>query len=53
MHKRKEPEKLDELVKNGRKKWVRYDEGADLYSMGIHSFMNLAKYVEVEKTFQK
>ena len=43
MHKRKEPEKLDELVKHGRKKWVRYDEGADLYSMGIHSFMNLAK----------
>lgn len=36
-------EKLDELVKNGRKKWVRYDEGAELYSMGIHSFMNLAK----------
>ena len=28
--------------KNGKKKWVRYDEGAILYSMGIHSFMDLA-----------
>lgn len=25
------------------KKWVRYKEGAVLYSMGIHSFMDLAK----------
>ena len=27
----------------GHKKWVRYKEGAILYSMGIHSFMDLAK----------
>ena len=26
-----------------RKKWVRYKEGAVMYSMGIHSFMDLAK----------
>jgi hypothetical protein len=26
-----------------KKKWVRYNEGAILYSMGIHSFMDLAK----------
>ena len=39
-------EKLDSLRKqfqNGKKKWVRYDEGAILYSVGIHTFMELAK----------
>ena len=40
-------EKLDNMAKQfaagGKKKWVRYDEGALLYSMGIHSFMELAK----------
>ncbi len=36
-------EKLERLVPNGKKKWVRYDEGAQLYSMGIHSFQKLAK----------
>ena len=25
------------------KKFVRYDEGAKLYSMGLHTFQNLAK----------
>ena len=36
-------EKLDNMAKQfaagGKKKWVRYDEGALLYSMGIHSFV--------------
>ena len=27
----------------GLKKWVRYDEGARIYSIGIQSFMQLAK----------
>ena len=36
-------EKLDKLLPLGRKKWVRYDEGALLYSMGLHSFEELAK----------
>lgn len=40
-------EKLDNMAKQfaagGKKKWVRYDESALLYSMGIHSFMELAK----------
>ena len=27
----------------GKLKWVRYKEGAQLYSMGLHSFMDLAK----------
>ena len=39
-------ERLDnskaQQLKGGKKKWVRYDEGAVLYSMGIHSFMDLA-----------
>ena len=39
-------EKIDQVLKsvpNGKKKWVRYDEGAVLYSMGIHAFTELAK----------
>ena len=36
-------EKLEKLTANGKKKWVRYDEGALLYSMGLHSFQKLAK----------
>lgn len=36
-------EKLEKLVPKGKKKWVRYDEGALLYSMGLHSFQKLAK----------
>lgn len=40
---RKEVENLEELVKNKKKKYVRYAEGAELYSMGLHSFQSLAK----------
>jgi len=43
MHRRRESENIDNLVKTGKKKWVRYDEGAELYSVGIHTFMKLAK----------
>ena len=32
-----------QITSTGKKKWVRYNEGALLYSMGIHSFMDLAK----------
>ena len=45
----KDPEKQERIEKfkvqfqSGKKKWVRYDEGAVMYSMGIHSFMDLAK----------
>ena len=35
---------LEKLVKGGRKKFVRYEEGAMLYSMGIHTFQQLAKH---------
>lgn len=36
-------ENIAKLVPNGKKKWVRYDEGAILYSLGINSFRQLAK----------
>ena len=34
---------LKRLVHSGQKKFVRYDEGKVLYSMGLHSFQALAK----------
>jgi hypothetical protein len=40
---RKLLENMDKLLKDGRKKFVRYEEGAALYSMGLHSFQELAK----------
>ena len=39
-------ERIDQVLKpvpGGKKKWVRYDEGAVLYSMGVHAFTELAK----------
>ena len=39
---RKKTEDLAKLVKNG-KKFVRYQEGAELYSMGIHTFEKIAR----------
>ena len=39
-------ERIDQVLKSvpgGKKKWVRYDEGAVLYSMGIYAFTELAK----------
>lgn len=34
---------LKNLVQSGQKKFVRYDEGKVLYSMGLHSFQEIAK----------
>ena len=34
---------LEKLVKSGQKKFVRYEEGKVLYSMGLHSFQEIAK----------
>ena len=31
------------MLKYGRKKFVRYEEGAKIYSMGLHTFQQLAK----------
>lgn len=42
-NKRAPIEKLDVMVNNGIKKYVRYAEGAELFSMGQHAFMDLAK----------
>lgn len=40
---RKEIPELEKLVQTRRKKFVRYEEGAKLYSMGVHTFQELAK----------
>ena len=40
---RKEIPELENLMQVGRKKFVRYEEGAMLYSMGVHTFQQLAK----------
>lgn len=40
---RKEIPELEKMIKSGAKKYVRYAEGAQLYSMGLHSFQELAK----------
>lgn len=42
-YKRPKIESLEFDVRTGQKKYVRYNEGAQLYSMGIHGFMDLAK----------
>ena len=42
-YKRKELENMDILFTIGNKKFVKYEEGAAMFSMGIHSFMDLAK----------
>ena len=42
-HKRSEVPEREKMLQYGRKKFVRYDEGAKIYSMGLHSFQNLAK----------
>lgn len=42
--KQNQVDEVKQFLANGmRKKWVRYSEGAIMYSMGIHSFMDLAK----------
>ena len=43
MKKRKDIENLEGLVFEGHKKYVRWDEGAKLYSMGLHTFQKYAK----------
>ncbi|MFQ8663307.1 MAG: DUF6462 family protein [Lachnospiraceae bacterium] len=42
-NKRKEIPELERMVRERRKKYVRYEEGAKLYSMGLHTFQQLAK----------
>ena len=40
---RKDIPELEKMVQTGRKKFVRYEEVAKLYSMGLHTFQQLAK----------
>ena len=42
-YKRKEPENMENLLGGSKKKFVKYEEGAAMFSMGLHSFMDLAK----------
>lgn len=43
-HRRKaDTEETKALIRDGRKKFVRYDEGAILYSIGINSFRKIAR----------
>ena len=42
-YKRKEKDNMEGLLTEGKKKFVKYAEGAAMFSMGIHSFMDLAK----------
>lgn len=39
----KDMEKLRQQMNDGSKRWVRYDEGAELYSVGLHTFQKIAK----------
>ena len=40
---RAEVPEMENLIRFGKKKFVRYEEGAKIYSMGLHSFQELAK----------
>ena len=42
-HKRKTVTKLEQRVIERKKKYVRYQEGAKLYSMGINTFREIAR----------
>ena len=46
---RKEIPELEKLVQVGRKKFVRYEEGVQLYSMGLHTFQELAKDAKAKR----
>ena len=41
--KKSEVPEMEKMLQYGRKKFVRYDEGAKIYSMGLHTFKDLAK----------
>ena len=41
--KKSEVPEMEKMLQYGRKKFVRYDKGAKIYSMGLHTFQDLAK----------
>ena len=40
---RNEIKEQEPMVKSGEKRFVHYQEGAELYSMGLHTFEQIAK----------
>lgn len=46
-------EALKNLVQSGQKKFVRYDEGKVLYSMGLHSFQGEGPSTSVLRNAKK
>lgn len=42
-HKRKAVTDLEQRVGERKKKYVRYQEGAELYSMGLNTFRDIAR----------
>ena len=44
---RTEIKELEPMVKSGKKKFVRYQEGAEKYSLGLTKFQELAKEAKV------
>ena len=48
-HKRKTVTDLDQRVIERKKKYVRYQEGAELYSMGLNTFREIAREARVYK----
>ena len=40
---RVEVPQLENMVATGKKKFVRYAEGAQFYSLGLHTFQEIAK----------
>lgn len=42
-YKRKTSTGIDKRITNRPKRFVRYDEGAEFYSLGVHTFERLAK----------
>lgn len=40
---RNEIKELEPMVKSGKKRFVRYQESEELYSVGLHTFEQIAK----------
>ena len=43
---RTEVRELEPMVKAGKKKFVRYQEGAELYSMGLHTLKKPVRFTK-------
>lgn len=45
-------EELEKVITSGAKKYVRYEEGAKLYSMGRNTFIDLARQANAVYKFK-